>query len=133
MSNNILKLNFYEENLSPSGIAAKLPTDHPSFTFYRHLESGLTYFIFCSPDSVPVKERMSHTLAIPGLVNIIANENGVVVDQKIEIHDPDELEFGEKDKRIGKFRSLYLRNEFVGTESTWEKMDEAQNTLDSIC
>ena len=111
---------------------AMLPTDYPSFTFYRHLHSNVTYFIFCSPDSVPVKERMVHTMAIPGLVNIIAKESGVNVDQKIEIHDPDELEFGEKDKRIGKFRSMYLRNEFVGTESTWENMDQTQKVLDLI-
>jgi len=132
MSSTALKLNFSKKNVDPAAVMAMLPTDYPSFTFYRHLHSNVTYFIFCSPDSVPVKERMVHTMAIPGLVNIIAKESGVNVDQKIEIHDPDELEFGEKDKRIGKFRSMYLRNEFVGTESTWENMDQTQKVLDLI-
>ncbi|KAF2795092.1 hypothetical protein K505DRAFT_374155 [Melanomma pulvis-pyrius CBS 109.77] len=132
MQTGILKLNFYEVNISPETIEGKLPTDHPSLTFYRHLESHLTYFIFCSPDSAPVKECMTYVMAIPGLINIIAKECGINVDQKIEIHDREELEFGERDKRIGKFRSMYLRNEFVGTESTWESMEASQKVLDSI-
>jgi twinfilin-like protein len=60
---------------------------------------------------------MKHTLAIPGLVNIIVKDMSVEVDQKIEIHDVEDLSFEDKDERIGKFRSLYLRNETVGTES----------------
>jgi twinfilin-like protein len=75
---------------------------------------------------------MKHTVAIPGLVNIIARDIGVDVDQKLEIHDPDELDFEQKDKRIGKFRSMYLRNEFAGTESRWEGMEEQQKVLDAV-
>ncbi|KAF2714717.1 hypothetical protein K504DRAFT_486553 [Pleomassaria siparia CBS 279.74] len=131
MSSEKLKLNFHDKGVAPSLVAERIPTAYPSFTFYRHSESHVTYFIFCSPDSVPVKERMTHTMAIPGLVNIIAKENGLEIDQKIEIHGADELEFAERDQRIGRFRSMYLRNEFVGTESTWENMDAAQGILDS--
>ena len=127
-----LKLNIDAKHVSPESVSERLPIDHPSFTFYRHLETRVTYFIFCSPDSVPVKERMTHTLAIPGLVNLIAKEVSIEVDQKIEIHDRDELVFEEKDKRIGKFRSMYLRNESVGTESTWENMEDTQKIPDSI-
>lgn len=65
---------------------------------------------------------MTNIMAIPGLVNIITKENGVNVDQKIEIHDVEDLEFEESDKRIGRFRSLYLLNESKGTESRWEGM-----------
>lgn len=75
---------------------------------------------------------MKHTMAIPGLVNIIMKDNGVHVDQKIEIHDPEDLDFAEQDERIGKFRSMYLRNNFLGTESTWEGMEEDQKILDSV-
>jgi twinfilin-like protein len=75
---------------------------------------------------------MKHTMAIPGLINIIAKDNGVDVDQKVEIHDPEDLEFEEKDKRIGQFRSMYLRNGVKGTESTWEGMEEYQKTLDAV-
>ena len=99
----------------------------PSFTFYRHPTTKLLYFIFHSPDSATVKQRMKHTMAIPGLVNVHAQDQGVHVDQKIEIHSPEDLVFETKDERIGKFRSMYLRNRFEGTESKYDnlKADEA--------
>ena len=128
----MLQLNFRYESLTPTEVASHLPSDKPSFTFYRHITDNRLYFIFCSPDSANVKERMKHTMAIPGLVNIIAKDNGVNVDQKLEIHDADELDFGKKDERIGKFRSMYLRNEFTGTESQWEGMGEQQKILDTV-
>jgi twinfilin-like protein len=106
----------------PSELASKISTAHPSFTFYRHPTSRVLYFVFFSPDSAPVKVRMMHTMAIPGLLNVTAKEQGVHVDQKIEIHDMDDLVFEERDQRIGKFRSVYLLNEQKGTESVWEGM-----------
>jgi twinfilin-like protein len=132
LSTEALQLNFDAKDLAPVDVAALLPTDKPSFTFYRHGSNGRLYFIFCSPDSANIKERMKHTMAIPGLVNIIAKDNGVHVDQKLEIHDPEELDFEQKDERIGKFRSMYLRNEFTGTESRWEGMEEQQKVLDAV-
>lgn len=65
---------------------------------------------------------MVHTMAVPGLLNVTAKEQGVQVSQKIEIHDVDDLVFEEGDGRIGKFRSVYLLNEQKGTESVWEGM-----------
>ncbi|KAF2678128.1 hypothetical protein K458DRAFT_377137 [Lentithecium fluviatile CBS 122367] len=128
----ILRLNFHVPNLAPASVSSLLPTAHPSFTFYRHLTTNTLYFIFCSPDSASVQERMKHTMAIPGLVNIIAKNNGVNVDQKIEIHDVEDLVFEERDERIGQFRSMYLRGGMRGTESTWEGMEEYQRTLDKV-
>lgn len=128
----ILQLNFHLNDINSSEVAEKLPTDRPSFTFYRHPSNNILYFVFCSPDSATVVERMKHTIAIAGLVNIIAKDNGVHIDQKIEIHDPEDLDFIEGDERIGKFRSVYLRNNFLGTESRWEGMEEYQKVLDSI-
>jgi twinfilin-like protein len=61
-------------------------------------------------------------MAMPSLINVIAKEQGAKVDQKIEIHDPEDLEFAEDDERIGRFRSVYLLNESKGTESRWEGM-----------
>ena len=66
---------------------------------------------------------MKHTMAIPGLINVHAKDADVHVDQKIEIHDPEDLVFEAKDERIGKFRSVYLRNRFEGTESTYRTME----------
>lgn len=69
---------------------------------------------------------MTHTMALAGLVNIIARERGANVDQKIEINDPEDLDFDEMEKeddRIGVYRSMYLLNESVGTESRWKGME----------
>ncbi|KAJ4294177.1 Twinfilin-1 [Kalmusia sp. IMI 367209] len=132
VSTEVLQLNFRSKDLTPIDVASHLPTDKPSFTFYRHVTDNRLYFIFCSPDSANVKERMKHTMAIPGLINITTKDNGVNVDQKLEIHDADELDFEKKDTRIGKFRSMYLRNEFAGTESQWEGMGEQQKILDEV-
>ena len=71
-------------------------------------------------------------MAIPGLVNVIAQDNGVHVDQKIEIHDAEDLQFEKEDGRVGKFRSMYLRGEIVGTESRWEGMEDYQRRLDAV-
>ncbi|KAK7189640.1 cofilin/tropomyosin-type actin-binding protein [Paraphaeosphaeria sporulosa] len=132
VSTEILQLNFRANDLAPADVASRLPTDKPSFTFYRHASNHRLYFIFCAPDSANVKERMKHTMAIPGLINIIAKDNSVSVDQKLEIHDPEELDFEQKDERIGKFRSMYLRNEWAGTESQWAGMEAQQKILDAI-
>jgi twinfilin-like protein len=71
---------------------------------------------------------MTHTLAIPGLINVHAADQDVHVDQKLEIHDPDDLVFEGRDERVGTFRSVYLRNRFEGTESMYENL-EADRTF----
>jgi twinfilin-like protein len=89
----MLVLGFYKKAISCKKLAVNFPVEPPSLTFYRHLRSGLVYFVYCSPDSAPVKERMTYTMSIPELVNIIASDNGVVVDKKREITDGEELTF----------------------------------------
>jgi twinfilin-like protein len=115
-----LELNYTKNDLSPKNVAATLPPNTPSFTFYRHPTTHILYFIFHSPDHATVQQRMMHTLAIPGLINVHAKDADVHVDEKIEIHDPKELVFAARDERVGRFRSLYLRNKVVGTESVYE-------------
>ena len=66
---------------------------------------------------------MKHTMAIPGLINVHAEDAGVHVDQKVEIHEPGELVFEGKDERVGKFRSVYLRGRFEGTEAVYEGLE----------
>jgi twinfilin-like protein len=75
---------------------------------------------------------MKHTMAIPGLVNVHTQDQGMHVDQKIEIHDPEDLVFEAKDERIGKFRSMYLRNRFEGTESTYDNMRTDKAFYDAV-
>jgi twinfilin-like protein len=116
----------------PEDVASTLPKDKPSFTFYRHPITNLLYFIFHSPDSASVQERMKHTMAIPGLVNVHAKDQGVHMDQRIEIHDPEDLVYEAKDERIGKFKSMYLRNSFQGTESTYESLEADKAFYDAI-
>ncbi|KAA8620578.1 actin monomer binding protein [Pyrenophora tritici-repentis] len=67
----------YIKNLAIADVAATLPAETPSFTLYRHaitriLLRFILYFIFHSPDTASVQERMMHTMAIPGLINIHA-------------------------------------------------------------
>jgi twinfilin-like protein len=75
---------------------------------------------------------MRHTMAIPGLINVHASDLGIHVDQKIEIHDPDDLVFEAEDERIGKFRSMYLRNESSGTESTYKNLEADKAFYDAV-
>jgi twinfilin-like protein len=132
ITTEILMLNFLASNISPTDVANRIPTELPSFTFYRHPETNLLYFIFCSPDSASVQQRMKHTVSIPGLVNVHAQDSGVHVDQKLEIHDPGDLTFEGDGPRIGKFRSVYLRNRFEGTDSVYENMTSDKAFLDAV-
>ena len=132
INNETLTLNKVKTRIMPSEVAAVLSTSKPSFTFYRHPDNQLLYFIFHSPDSASVQERMKHTMAIPGLINVHAEDQGVHVDQKLEIHDPEDLGFEAKDSRIGKFRSVYLRNTFEGTESRYEGLERDKQFYDGV-
>lgn len=126
-----LALDLQASSLSPEQISSHLPTTHPTFTFYRHPNNRL-YFIFHSPDSATVQQRMKHTMAIPGLVNVHAEDCGVHVDQKIEIHEPEDLVFEESDDKVGRFRSVYLRNGFQGTESQYEGLESDKQFYDAV-
>jgi twinfilin-like protein len=75
---------------------------------------------------------MKHIMAIPGLINVHSHDRNVHVDQKIEIHDPDDLVFEAKDERIGRFRSVYLRNKFEGTESTYDNLEADKTFYDKV-
>jgi twinfilin-like protein len=75
---------------------------------------------------------MKHTLAIPGLL-VHAEDVGVYVDLKLEIHDPDDVVFGEeKDERVGRFRSMYNREGFQGTELMYEGMGRDKEFVDRL-
>lgn len=126
-----LALDIQAASLPPEQIPSHLPTTHPTFTFYRHPNNRL-YFIFHSPDSATVQQRMKHTMAIPGLVNVHAEDCGVHVDQKIEIHEPGDLIFEESDDKVGRFRSVYLRNGFQGTESQYDGLERDKHFYDAV-
>jgi twinfilin-like protein len=74
---------------------------------------------------------MTHTMAIPGLL-VHAEDVGVHVDAKIEIHEPRDLVFEEKDTRKGKFRSLWNRDGFKGTESVYVSMAADKSFLENL-
>lgn len=120
-ANLVLALGLEIAPVQPEVVSSHLPVTHPTFTFYRHPNMHL-YFIFHSPDLATVQQRMKHTIAIPGLVNIHAKDCGVRIDHKIEIHEPEDLTFGERDEKIGKFRSMYLRGGWQGTESQYDRL-----------
>lgn len=115
-------LDLQTASIQPEDVSSLLPITHPTFTLYRHPNKRL-YFIFHSPDSATVQQRMKHTMAIPGLVNVHAEDCGVHIDQKIEIHEPRDLAFEEGDEKVGKFRSMYLRGDWQGTESQYDGLE----------
>ncbi|KAF2801338.1 uncharacterized protein BDZ99DRAFT_456438 [Mytilinidion resinicola] len=85
-----ITLGLSEIHALPSELPSKV-SPQPSFTFYNHSESGSLIFIYCCPPDATVKARMTHTMAVPGLVNVIAREAGVEVTRKIEIDGPEDL------------------------------------------
>lgn len=76
---------------------------------------------------------MKHTVAIPGLINVHAEDCGVHVDRKIEIHEPEDLDFEKDDAKVGKFRSLYLRGGWHGTESQYEGLERDHDFYNAVC
>ncbi|KAH4403617.1 hypothetical protein HBI25_155470 [Parastagonospora nodorum] len=132
ITTDTLILTLSQSDIQPHSISSLLPTASPSFTFYHHPELSMVYFIFHSPDTATVQQRMKHTMAIPGLL-VHAEDAGILVDRKIEIHEPDELDFGAgKDGRVGRFRSMYRREGFSGTELMYEGMVRDKEFLDAV-
>lgn len=130
-ANLALALDLQTMSVHPEDVCSHLPVTHPTFTLYRHPNKRL-YFIYHSPDSATVQQRMKHTMAIPGLVNVHAEECGVHIDQKIEIHEPEDLTFQESDGKIGKFRSMYLRGGWRGTESQYDGLERDLNFYNAV-
>lgn len=91
--------------VAPDEVASLVSTPTPNFTFYIHPSIPATaslpsrkselYFIYYSPDSASVKERMTHTMAVPGLVNVICKDNGIRVQRKLEVHCAEDICFDE--------------------------------------
>ncbi|KAH7065991.1 hypothetical protein BKA63DRAFT_537922 [Paraphoma chrysanthemicola] len=131
ITTEILTLTQSTTNISPNSVSSLLPTTTPTFNFYHHPSHHLLYFIFHSPDISTVQHRMKHTMAIPGLL-VHAEDVDVVADQKIEIHDPDDLVFESKDRRMGKFRSMFNRKGFEGTEYVYENLEADKKYLDDV-
>lgn len=118
----VLALDLVATSVQPEVVSSHIPVAHPTFTLYHH-PNKCKYFIFHSPDSANIQQRMKHTMAIPGLVNVHAEDCGVHIDQKIEIHEPEELIFQESDGNVGRFRSMYLRGGWQGTESQYDGLE----------
>jgi twinfilin-like protein len=92
----------------------------------------MLYFIFHSPDTAPVQQRMKHTLAIPGLL-VHAEDAGIQVDRKIETHDHEDLVFESGDDRVGRFRSVYARKGvYKGTEMQYAGLERDREWNDSV-
>lgn len=134
------------QNMSPEQIPSNIPPSIPTFTFYTHPSSHLLYFISHCPDAAPVRQRMTHTMAIPGLL-VHAEDVGVKADRTMEIHDVEEAVFEEGmgnregkgaerkegdgiDK--GKFRSVYRREGFVGTELGYAGLERDREFADAV-
>ncbi|OAL48453.1 hypothetical protein IQ07DRAFT_645917 [Pyrenochaeta sp. DS3sAY3a] len=112
-------------SVPPTTVPSLLPPLIPTYTFYQH-PSGLLYFIAHCPDSCSVQARMQHTMGIPALISLHAPGVGARVDEKIEIQDAADLVFEGKDKRVGRYRSVYARGGWVGTELQYQGMEEVK-------
>jgi twinfilin-like protein len=131
-TNETLDLVVSSASIQPNDLSSLLPSTFPTFTFYHHPTNSMVYFIFFSPDSASVQQRMTHTLAIPGLL-VHAEDVGVHVDRKLEIHDPDDVVFeAGRDERVGRFRSMYNREGFRGTELVYEGMGRDREFVDRL-
>jgi twinfilin-like protein len=73
---------------------------------------------------------MKHTMAIPGLL-VHAEDAGVKVDEKIEIHEPGDLDLVEKEKDR-KYRSMWRREGYQGTELGYAEMERDKEFWDSV-
>lgn len=100
---------------------------------------------------------MTHTMGIPGLL-VHAEDAGIHICKKLEIHSPSEVEFGVVEKcgggkeegedgeegggnrdsgeeegvRVGKYRSMYNRQGFRGTELVYGGMEGDRAFLDGV-
>jgi twinfilin-like protein len=74
---------------------------------------------------------MTHTMAIPGLL-VHAEDAGIHVDVKTEIHEPSDLVFEEKHETKGRFRSLWNRDDFKGTENMYAGMEADKAFIDNL-
>ncbi|KAL5117564.1 Twinfilin-1 [Pleosporales sp. CAS-2024a] len=131
-STETLNLKLSQQEAHPENVSRFLPLTTPSFTFYHHPVTNMVYLIFHSPDIATVQQRMQSTMAIPGLL-VHAEDAGIRVDQKIEIHDPSDVEFESvRDARAGRFRSMYRREGYNGTELVYKGMARDKAFLDSV-
>jgi twinfilin-like protein len=74
---------------------------------------------------------MKHTMAIPGLI-VHAQDVGIHVDRNSEIHDPADLVFEQEDARAGRFRSVFNRKGFAGTEYVYENLEADRAFLNAL-
>ena len=126
-----LTLNLAKQDVASEDVASLISTTSPTFTFFHHPSTSILYFIFHSPDTASVQQRMKHTMAIPGLL-VHAEGVDIHVNQKIEIHEPEELVFEDKDERVGRFRSMYARKGFNGTELQYEGLERDRVFADKL-
>ncbi|KAH7408608.1 hypothetical protein DE146DRAFT_675627 [Phaeosphaeria sp. MPI-PUGE-AT-0046c] len=130
-----LTLLFSSQDVPADQVSSHLPTTIPTFTFYIHPTTSLVYFISHCPDSAAVKARMTHTMAIPGLL-VHAEDAGVKADRTMEIHELGEAVFEDNDVEGGegkeRFRSMYRREGFVGTELGYEGLERDREFADGV-
>jgi twinfilin len=78
------------EEAGVEDVAKSIPSDRPTYSFYRHAGGEQALFLYVCPGASKVKERMLYAASRQGVLAIAA-EQGVKVMKRLEASDPDEL------------------------------------------
>ena len=80
-----------ENGVQPGALAKSIPTDRPSYTFYRHPAAPDTaLFVYVCPGTSKVKERMVYASSRSGVLEAAKSE-GVEISKRLEAGVPDEI------------------------------------------
>ena len=91
------------EEISPEEVSRTIPSDKPSYSFYRHPQASSddgALFIYVCPGSSKVKERMLYASSRNGVLEVARGE-GVVVGKRLEAGDPEEVGASRLSEEIG--------------------------------
>ena len=86
-----LELLDQRDGVQPAQLAASIPADRPSYTFYRHPGApDAALFAYVCPGTSKVKERMVYASSRSGVLEA-AKSAGVDVSKRLEAGDPTEV------------------------------------------
>ncbi|KPI39429.1 Twinfilin [Cyphellophora attinorum] len=93
-------LSHRDSGVQPTNLASSIPSDRPSYTFYRHPSAPTTaLFVYVCPGTSKVKERMVYASSRSGVLEAAKSE-GVEVSKRLEAGDPEEITAQRLDEEV---------------------------------
>ncbi|ETN39126.1 uncharacterized protein HMPREF1541_05349 [Cyphellophora europaea CBS 101466] len=84
-------LSQHADAVQPAELARSIPSDRPTYSFYRHPAAPDTaLFLYVCPGTSKVKERMVYASSRSGVLDA-AKSGGVEVSKRLEAGDPEEI------------------------------------------